>query len=910
MSENSHQTPRFATWIASRFINKFYLEEFTGDLQEIYQERIESKGLLHAKTMYWVDIWHLIFGFSSIRIFKFQRSMLLKTMFKIAWRSALRQPQFTLLNILGLTLGISVSLFIGLFIHDELSYDTFHENKDRIYRVNQPNIWGDWDDQISSTGPNVAVALREDAPEFEQVTRILDLGNQIVKYTLGSNNSSFKEESYYLIEDNFFEVFSFDFVQGDPNTALSGPNRIVMTLETAERYFGYAEPMGKIVEVKDYDGNWQPYEVTGILENVPNKSHLQFDMLVSSKNEQKFIDQNEWKWIWNAFATYGLVQQGTDVLALESRIQEIPPKWAPPTANKIFNQSLEEFTKGKPWKLTLQPLREIYASGYPEYNIFGPSGNPQFILIFGAIGILVLLLSSINFMNLSTARSSNRSKEVGVRKVLGSDRSSIIYQFIFESVLFVALGTVFAFMFVAVFIEVFNVFSQKNLELGMYLTNPYFVLIVVGFVLLLGFISGSYPAFYLSAFKPIDTLKGNLSSGFKGKKMRNAMIVFQFTISIALVICTFFVQKQLSFSSGMDVGFEKANILQIHNIEQLGFNTEVIKTKLQSNPSFSHVGKSFGLPPNVWSGDRYKAKDSDNSVVQFYNLRTEGDYLDLLDVKFLTGRNYDSDNYTDRYKIILNEEAVRQLGWGTRETYQDDSPIGKIVLIASGSEDEMEVIGVVEDFNFNDVKRKIGPLLIINHQNDKTWDYGAGLSFISLKLNPASVKNNEDLQKVIKSVEAEFASIDPSFPFESSFMDQEFEDNYRTERLMSTILNFFTIMALSIACLGLFGLAAFSAEQRTKELGIRKVIGANVIELLLLFSSEFTRLIIISIVLAMPIAYLLVDQWLNGFAYRTPISAWVFIAVAAGAFVIALSTISYQSISAAYRNPVESLKDE
>ncbi len=287
-----NNTPRFAKWIASKLLNNSYTEEFLGDLQEMYDERLETKSTFRANMLYWIDVWHLIFGFSSIHIFKFHQTMLLRNMFKIAWRNAIRQKQFTVLNLLGLTFGISVTLFIALFIHDELTYDTFHEHKDRIYRVNQPNIWGDWDEQISSTGPNVAIALREDAPEFEEVTRILDMGNQIVKYTQGSESNSFKEDAYYLVEENFFEVFSFEYIQGDPTTALSGPNQMVMTRETSERYFGYADPIGKIVDVKDFEGVWQSYEITGVLENVPDKSHLQFDILVSFQSEQKFISQN------------------------------------------------------------------------------------------------------------------------------------------------------------------------------------------------------------------------------------------------------------------------------------------------------------------------------------------------------------------------------------------------------------------------------------------------------------------------------------------------------------------------------------------------------------------------------------------------------------------------------------------
>ncbi|WP_106791547.1 ABC transporter permease [Aquimarina sp. Aq78] len=835
---------------------------------------------------------------------------MIKNYIKIAWRNAIRQKQFTILNILGLSIGIGTCFIIGLYIHSEMTYDTFHDKADRIYRVNQPNIWDDWNEISSATGPNVAIALREDAPEFEEVTRLLRTGTQIVRSKHNEEASLYSEEQYFAAEENFFNVFSFKFLQGDSNTALSEPMSMVMTKKTAERYFGTENPIGKTVEVKDYDNSWKTYTVKGVLDDVPYKSHIQFDMLVSLKSHSEMMQRNGWKWIWTAFSTYGLVKEGTDIAAFSEKIQAIPPKWAPPTTERIFNQTFKEFTAGHDWTLYLQPLREIYLSEAPSVHSFGPTGNPMFVRIFGAIGVLVLILSSINFMNLSTARSSKRAKEIGVRKVLGSKRKALIKQFVLESTLFVLIGTVFALIFVQLSLGVFSTIADVQLELIPYLGNPIFLAIVLLFILGLGLISGSYPAFYLSMFQPIETLKGKVSTKFKGKGIRNGLVVFQFTISIALVICTLFVQKQLAYTSSLDLGFEKDNILQIHNIEQIGFDTEALKTRLISNPAFSKVGKSFGLPPNIWSGDRYKTLGANDQVAQLRNVRTEEDYLDVLGVEFVAGRNFDSSRPTDKYKVILNEKAVKTLGWGNQESYNADSPIGKILALASGSEDQFEVMGVVKDFNINSVQQEIAPLVIIHHQNDKVWDYGAGLSYYSMRLNPVVVKNPDDLQKLIESIKEDIAQIDPSVPFEYSFMDQDFENTFVSEQRMGIILSVFTIMALLIACLGLFGLAAFTAEQRIKELSIRKVLGAKVSELAFLFSSEFTKLVLISIILASPIAYFLVNEWLKDFAYRTPIDSWVFIVAAISAFVITLATVSFQTIKAASSNPVKNLRAE
>lgn len=903
----SKQPPKYPLQFFRWFCNPDYVEDIEGDLLERFEKR-------PSRWLFTFDVMKL-FRPGIIKNFEGTQQLnnygMIKSMIIIAWRNALRQKQFTSLNILGLTIGIATSILIGLYIYDETSYDSFHANADRIYRVNQPNIWSDWNDVISNTGPNVATALREDAPEFEQITRLMSLGEQTVTSDKISHANSFKETQMYAAEENFFDVFSFEFLHGNPTTSLQEPMNMLMTLETVQRYFGQEinpeEAIDRTVEVKDYDGTWNTYTVKGVLADVPYRSHIQFDILVSLKSQSEMMDMHGWKWIWTAFSTYGLVKEGTNVASLERDIQAIPEKWAPPTTTRIFNQTVEEFTDGNPWKLQLQPLSEVYIAGTPDFHAFGPTGNPQFVKIFGAIGLLVLILSAINFMNLSTARSTNRSKEVGIRKVLGSQRKALLSQFILESVLFVTVSTLLAFSLVQLTLESFNKIADKHIEFLPHFSNPFFYATTLGFILVVGVLAGSYPAFYLSSFRPIETLKGKISAGFKGKGIRNGLVVFQFTISIALIICTFFVQKQLSHTSSLDVGFAKNNILQLHNVEQLGFETEALKNRLSSNPSFTAVGKSFGIPPNIWSGDRYKDTQPESQVVQFSNFRTEGDYLELLGLKFAAGRNFDASRISDNDAVILNEEALKVLGWSSQDL---NSSIGKSIALASGDEQEFEVIGIVEDFNFSSVKQKIAPLVIINMHNENVWDYGAGLSYYSMRLNPETITTAADLHHLLEDLEEELAQVDATIPFEYSFMDQAFEDTFQAEQKMGLILNLFTFMAMIIACLGLFGLAAFSAEQRIKELGIRKVLGAKVSELVVSFSKEFTKLILLSILLACPIAWFLVSKWLEDFAYSTPISIWVFVIATISALIIAIATISFQSLRVANRNPIESLKDE
>lgn len=896
--------------LVARWLDTSYTEEFMGDLDEIYDERCEAKGKFVAELMYVFDALHLVFGFSSTRVkTKSHHTMFIGNMLKITWRNAIRQKQFTVLNLLGLALGIATCVAIGLYIHDETSYDTFHPNGNRIYRVNQPLIWGDWNQQFPATGPGVGEAMKSDIPDFEQVTRILRMGDRTVRIGHDNNASLYTETRFFHAEDNFLTVFQFPFIKGSRSKSLVEPNSVVLTESTARKYFGDEDAMGKAIEIKWNDGSYTQCTVTGIVADVPARSHLQFDVLCSLSSVEQMKDHS-WKWIWTAFSTYVLVREGTDMAALTEKIQLLPPKWAARTTKEIFNQPFDEFVAGKKWTLYLQPVRDIYLAKSPDTNRFGPMGNPQFVLIFGVVGLLVLTLSCINFMNLSTARSSNRAKEVGVRKALGSEKSILVRQFIFESVAYVVVATLAALLMVQVSLNAFNTLAERQLVLVDHFSNPLFIGSLLVFILVIGVAAGSYPAFYLSAFRPAETLKGRTTSGMKNKGIRNTLVVFQFTVSIALIICTIFVQKQLSYTSKLDIGIEKDNILQISNMEEIRGKTDGLIERLKTNPAFTDVAKSHSLPPDAWEGDRYRADGPDKPTVDLAYIRMDENYLPLLKVEFLKGRNFDATNVNDKYKVIINEECAKVLGFGTRDTCDNDSPIGKYIVQSFDKEEKFEVIGVVKNFNFNSVKQKILPLLIMHDDNDKHWSYFSGPAFLSMRLNPASVTNRDDLQDAINSVKTAVAEIDPSVLFQYSFMDEEFENTFRSEQRLSIILNLFTGLAITIACLGLFGLAAFSADQRKKELGIRKLHGASVGQLVMIFSTEFTKLVVIGVVLAAPIAYFATDYWLSSFANRTTIDVWVFITAGVTAVVIALLAVGHQSLTAANNNPAEVLKSE
>jgi len=833
---------------------------------------------------------------------------MLRNMFKIAWRNAIRQKQFSLLNILGLSIGITGCLLIALYVQDGMSYDKFHEKGDRIYRVNQPMIWGDWSERFSSTAPNIAVALKEDIPELEQVVRIHDNGNNFFSYRAdGENPISFKEEDHFVAEENFFEIFTFPLVKGDPKTALSQPGSIVITEETAERYFGNDEPMGKILEM-ELAGEKLLFTVSAVAANIPDHSHMEFDML-SSYTSYPRLKQMEWSWIFTTFVTYALVEEGASMQAINEKLAAIPPKWAEGSIQRIEGKSFDEYMGERTWDLSLQPLTDIYLNTPQGYHRLGPSSNVLYVQIFSAVGLLILILCAINFMNLSTARSANRAKEVGVRKVLGSEKKHLVRQFIFESVLFAAVSTVLAMVVTEFSLGAFNNIANRDLSLYAQLGDPVFTGSIITFILVLGFLAGSYPAFYLSSFKPVEVLKGKMSSGFKGRGIRNVLVIFQFAISVALIISTFFVQKQLNYTSSVNLGFDKENVLQVHNLESMDVTgLATFKNVIKDKSTFLEAGISDVVPPFVYNEDKYKAYGPDNPGITLNRIRGDQEYVDLLNIELLAGRNFDKTRGTDKRAVILNEAAVKILGWGNSEDFAQDSPIGKHVTFPASSNPLFEVIGVVKDFNFNSLRTEISPLMIIHEDNDLLWE--SGRDFLSARINTAAVTNGEELQALIADVKEELYKLSPKTPFEYSFTDQLFEEAFRTEQRMGKVLNIFTVMALSIACLGLFGLAAFSAEQRNKELGVRKVLGAKASDLVILFSSEFTRLIVIALLIAVPLAYFAVDSWLASFAYQAPIQAWVFVVAGALALVIAWLTIGFQSLKAAYRNPIESLRDE
>ncbi|MFH6985465.1 ABC transporter permease [Marinoscillum luteum] len=838
-------------------------------------------------------------------------------MLKVSWRMATRKTSFTLLNIIGLSVGMMVCLLVGLYVHYEYAFDAFHEKSDRIYRINQSMIWGDWASQMPTTGPNVALALKADVPEIEAITRILHPeGFVVTSLDEASQPNSFLEDDLLIADADFFKIFSFPMVEGDKSSALSKPNQIVITEKAAIKYFGKESALGKTLQLRgtilegrqEEDNTPLNFTISGIIEDIPDQSHIQFDMVASAAS---FIDitQNESLWTWTAFANYALLKKGVDAAQLESALKTIPPKWAASTLQRIFGLTFDELhADNKSWDLFMQPIGDVYLGSNTMGNILGPLGQRSTIASFTAIGLLILILSSINFMNLSTAQSSNRAREVGIRKALGAQRKALIAQFLFEAFFLVVISTLVGIALTGVLLDSFNHFSGKSINLFEQLSQPIVLITIIVFCGFLGLLAGSYPALYLSSFQPANGMKGILSMGISGKGIRNALIVFQFTISIGLIIGSVFIARQLNYMTQFDLGYDKEHVLQLHNVEQFSADSQVLKNTLMSQTGIQLVGEAHQSPPNVMRGNLISARLMDKDQMEVSRMKVDAPYLDLLDVALITGRNFNETMVTDlHHSVILNAEAVQMLGWGTPEDYSKESPVGKYIY-SNGQ--KMEVIGVTADFYYKSPKHQVEPLVIYHIDNKYLPDSGTSPSVLSLRIDPNAIHSTNEMSALVASIRDEVKNMDPYFPFEYSFLDQEFENSFRNEQRVKRIMNAFTLMALIIACIGLYGLAIFSAEKRTKELGIRKLLGASVLQIVTLFSRDFTKLIVIGFLIASPIAWYFVDTWLSKFPYRTSINLWVFALAGAAGLLISWITIGLQSVKVATKNPVEALRDE
>lgn len=808
---------------------------------------------------------------------------MIRNYLKIAIRNLWRNKGFSAINIFGLAIGIATCLIIMLFVNNELSYDRFNKKANHIVRVSfQGNVQGEKMNESTVMAP-VAQTLKADFPEVKEATRIRDYGTPKLIY----GDKSFREDDFAFVDSNFFKVFTLPLIQGDAATALAEPNTVVITKALAQKYFGKEDPIGKVISFKD--GKNAPCKVTGMIDKVPVNSHFHFDLFASLSS---LPDSREANWMSSNYYTYLVLADGYEYKKLEAKLPDVVKKYIGPQLSEGAGMTLEEFRKqGNDISFHLQPLTDIHL--YSDFsNDLSPSGDAKYVYIFGAIALFMLLIACINFMNLSTAGASKRSREVGIRKVLGSMKLELIRQFLLESVLVTAVALVLAVVLMYLMLPAFNNLAGQNLSLS-FSDHPLLIPVLLLFIVLTGILAGSYPAFYLSSFKPVAVLKGKFVSGKRTIGLRSSLVVFQFFISIILIVSTTVVYNQLSYMRNKNLGYSKDQVMVVSNTWMLGENQAAFRQQLQRDPRVAGISGSRYLPAGPSDNNNFFVSPGLTSTELTKTLRYEVDenYIPTLGIQLLEGRNFSQEFGMDSSSVILNEAAAKALGW------KQETAVGQTLSRTSkrGEKENYRVIGVVKDFHFRPFHERISPLLMVLAPDP-------GNLIVKLK--------TKDVARVIATLKKSWSDFGPEDPLTYSFLDERFENSYKAEQRIGMILAIFAGLTIFVACLGLFGLAKFTAEQRTKEIGIRKVLGASVSQVSTMLSKEFVKLVLIACIIAFPLAWWAMNKWLEDFAYRVNISWWVFVVAAVVASLIALLTVSFQAIKAAIANPVKSLRTE
>lgn len=808
---------------------------------------------------------------------------MLKNYLKITLRNLLRHKGYSVINILGLTIGIACCLLILLYIYDELSYDSFHENADRIYRINSDLKFGEMELHIPLCSDMMGPILKQDYPQVEEFTRVYSfIGDKFIK----KDNAFTNENKIAYVDSTFFKVFELPVVSGSVENAFSEPNTVVITKSIAKKYFGTIDASGKSLETTDNNGT--VYKVTAVIEDMPYNSHFRFDFLFPMLN----LSYSFGNYVSLNFHTYLLLKEGVDYKEFEKNFDEYNNKYAFPFAQKFLHiGSREEFEKaGNKMEHSLIPITDIHLYSKRAQEI-SPSGNIQYVYIFSAVALFILLIACINFMNLTTARSANRAKEVGIRKVLGTERKSLVNQFLAESILMSFISVVLAVTIVLIILPNFSDISGKEINPNNLLSFS-LLLFLISLPFIVGLLAGSYPAFFLSRFMPSEIMKKTLSSNGKSGKLRSVLVVFQFAASIILITGTVIIYNQLNYIQHKNLGYQKDQVLILNDTYTLGNQIDAFKNDMLTVPGVVSGTVSAFLPIPSSRNFTVFYKEAGNvgeSGLTMQKWNVDYDYLKTLGIELKDGRNFSKNYGTDSLAIILNETAVRQLGY--------DKPLGQSVYSFSFDGDviEYKIIGVVKNFHFESMHQDIGSLGMVLERS-------TGLT--SFKVEAASIPS------IIKEAETKWKKIAYAMPFSYRFLDESFNEVYQAEKRVGVLALSFSVLAIIVACLGLFGLATFLAEQRTKEIGVRKVLGATVPSILLLLSKEFIKWIILANIIAWPFAYYFMNQWLEDFAYRIEISWWLFVLAGITTLVVALMTVSYKSFKAATANPVEALKYE
>lgn len=819
---------------------------------------------------------------------------MIKNYFKVAFRSLLKRKGYSLINIMGLATGMVVCLLIVLFIQKELSYDRHHEKAENIYRVVLDRVYPGRSTSYSMIPQSVGPAIQKEFPEVKECTRVFNFGAGGGNFFMRVGDKTYEEKKVLAADSNFFRVFTGDFLAGDPATALHQQNTVVLSESAARKIFGSAQAaMGKQFQT-DGDQN-NTFLITGVCKDWPETSHFTFDVLLSVTGFPPLRQPN-----YTGFSahTYLLLAPDADAKALEAKLPVIVEKYVAGNIESTFAQSYEDFKKaGNGYHYFLQPLQKIHLVSDLEAEL-SLNGSMTSVYIFSIIAVFILFLACINFINLSTARSVERAKEVGIRKTFGSEKNALIIQFLVESVLVSLFALLLAIGFMFILLPLFNQLSGKNLTVSTFL-QPVFLLVLFAFAIVVGVLAGLYPAFVLSSFQPITVLKGQFKSNKKGLVLRNSLVVFQFAISVILIIAAIVVNQQMQYMLGDRLGFRKDQIIVLERADLLDNNTEAFKNELLKVPGVEMVSGASTLPGmQNFYGTTFQKENARESLTG-RGLIVDQNFAKTLDLELKEGRFFSKAFGTDSLSVVLNEKAVQELGLGanpigarlTSPDGQFNTPDGKTLVYT--------VVGVLKDFHYQSLHQKISPLIIYNSAK-----FNNNHNVLAVRIKAGN------FQAAVSSIQHKWQEFVKDRPFHYNFFDQMLATQYLAEQTTQKIFTVFSSLAIFIACIGLLGLVAYTTQQRTREISIRKVLGASASNVVTMLSKDFLKLVLIASLIGLPVAWWGMHKWLNDFAYRIQISWWVFLFAAFLAIVIALFTISFQSLKAALSNPVKNLRAE
>lgn len=873
MRKTVKQPPTLADRLLKWYCSPDVFEDLQGDLRELFFRRLEKKGPGIARLYYYLDIIKS-YTVKQDNIFsgKINFIIMLNNYFKVAYRNIVNHKMYSIINISGLAMGMACCILILLYLQNEFNYDTYHQKSDRIFRVVLNYKTAIEEPKLGvQLPPTFAPALQNDYAEIEQVVRFQPK-DYLVKY----QDQQFYDDRFFWADEGAFIVFSWPLIAGDPLTALKEPYSLVLTESIAKKYFGEQDPIGQTIEIE----KTLNFKVTAIAQDLPENSHFKFDMLGSFSTLDQLNPKLAEEWFAFNFFTYVLISDHADVIELEKQIKSHSANYIGDW-EKQWNFSM---------KISLQPITDIHLHSNFDKEI-ETNGNINYIYIFSAIALFILLIACVNFMNLATARSTRRAKEVGMRKVMGAHRGLLINQFLIESSLLSLFSLVLALLLVNLLLPYFNLISGKNLTISFW-ENKQLLIGLLGIALFVGVIAGSYPAVILTRFRPVQVLKGILSTKRPTDGwFRKVLVIFQFSVSVILIVSTITIFLQMQHMQQKSLGFNKDQVvvLKIRGDRQVQKHYQSIKEQFKKNTRVVDATFSSGTPGKnlrtLWVHEEGSAKDEGRDMDI---LAIDYDFINMYGIELVAGRTFSKNFSEDATKgFILNQAAIKDLGWSPEEA------IGKEFRITL---DSGFIIGVVKDFHHLSPHQKITPMVLTINAG---W-----FEYLSLKIVA------DDIFATMNSLEKSWKELVPGSPFDFFFLDENYDLQYGNERKLGTITSIFSLFAVMIACLGLFGLASYMAEQRSKEIGVRKVMGASISRINLLLSKEFVKLVLIASIIASPIAYMAMNQWLQGFVYKIDISPLTFIVAGVLTMLIALLTVSFQSIKAARTNPVETLRYE